>query len=591
MARSWDEDEAQPLYFLVRLLICIVSPWTAALLWWVTSPGKREVAREFPVVSDRGHRIRYCQTAAMVVKREARMAQLRSRIWTCSAGFIFRTSLLLMIWVWLISLILQWRTAVAQNKLYEGFDPYKILSVDQSHGELEINRAFRKLALKYHPDKTQDPGAVEKFLLAKKAVDALTEPEAMENFKTYGNPDGPQFVRLFAIRSFIKDKDASRHDGVLRYKPRYFRAADLQLYLAALLVCLLACVGLLLCLRFTETASWRDGVLASTLETYSAADTLVSLKGPSAAQELLLFASHKGHCCGAACCRSRADADLLKALCSEFKPINAPGSLEALLLSMHFARREGSLAQAPARLKSQLQGCLLKWQRDARAMIEMAVEEAAPCEAVVAAIELHRCIVQALPPTLVGSCAGQLLQIPHVDEKTAHQLQQGRAKDLRQFLALSVAERRAVLAPEQLSQQQLLDVEEFAAVAPRMEICTAKVSAMFGKRLCAGGSGKLRIELRRSNLGKSEAAGPAHVPHFADVAVPEAWWVLMTFPGQAIPPSCRRLLDPSQEIAQEMEFEIPSVTGKCKCRLSLLCEVYAGLDAEKEIVFVVEPSQ
>jgi len=149
-------------------------------------------------------------------------------------GFSFRLVLLASLWVWDASLLSQWRAAVAQNMFYDGFDPYKILSVPKGADEKELKKAFRREALKYHPDKNPDPSAAREFLLAKKALDSLTEEESMENFQRYGNPDGPQHVQLFAFSSFILDKEASRVDGTKRYKPFMMRAVDLQLRVAVI---------------------------------------------------------------------------------------------------------------------------------------------------------------------------------------------------------------------------------------------------------------------------------------------------------------------------------------------------------------------
>ena len=40
---------------------------------------------------------------------------------------------------------------------------YQLLGLDQAASEDDIKKAYRRLALKYHPDKNQDPGAEEMF--------------------------------------------------------------------------------------------------------------------------------------------------------------------------------------------------------------------------------------------------------------------------------------------------------------------------------------------------------------------------------------------------------------------------------------------
>ncbi|CAM5201237.1 molecular chaperone DnaJ [Oligella ureolytica] len=56
-------------------------------------------------------------------------------------------------------------------------DYYESLGLGKHASEDEIKKAFRKLAMKYHPDRTQgDKEAEEKFKTIKEAYDVLSDP-------------------------------------------------------------------------------------------------------------------------------------------------------------------------------------------------------------------------------------------------------------------------------------------------------------------------------------------------------------------------------------------------------------------------------
>lgn len=65
-------------------------------------------------------------------------------------------------------------------------DYYKILAVSRSASAADIKRAYRKLSLKYHPDKNSAPDASEKFAEIAAAYDVLSDPEKRKLYNQGG---------------------------------------------------------------------------------------------------------------------------------------------------------------------------------------------------------------------------------------------------------------------------------------------------------------------------------------------------------------------------------------------------------------------
>ena len=56
-------------------------------------------------------------------------------------------------------------------------DFYDILGIGRDADNREIRKAFKKLALKFHPDKSDEPDAQEKFLKINKAYETLKDED------------------------------------------------------------------------------------------------------------------------------------------------------------------------------------------------------------------------------------------------------------------------------------------------------------------------------------------------------------------------------------------------------------------------------
>jgi molecular chaperone DnaJ len=67
-------------------------------------------------------------------------------------------------------------------------DYYEILGVNKSASDDEIKKAYRKLAIKYHPDKNpDDKGAEDKFKEAAEAYEILSNPEKRQRYNQFGH--------------------------------------------------------------------------------------------------------------------------------------------------------------------------------------------------------------------------------------------------------------------------------------------------------------------------------------------------------------------------------------------------------------------
>ncbi|MDA3956489.1 DnaJ domain-containing protein, partial [Oceanispirochaeta sp.] len=66
-------------------------------------------------------------------------------------------------------------------------DYYEVLEIEKNANQDEIKKAYRKLAIKYHPDRNQnDVDAEHKFKEATEAYEVLSDTQKKQAYDQYG---------------------------------------------------------------------------------------------------------------------------------------------------------------------------------------------------------------------------------------------------------------------------------------------------------------------------------------------------------------------------------------------------------------------
>lgn len=188
---KYDEDGETWPFFVLAILTFVLVPLTYK---WVTrllsSDDAIALNEKVPGALRKDHRAIHPVNEVHITKFYSKQKSAR----------IFNKTLVVLVIGWaLVIYISIYLTKEAD--LAGTFDPYTILDVSITASEREIKSKYRKLSLKFHPDKLPKDltESVKEemeaaFIKINLAYKALTDEVTKANFQKYGHPDGPQDV-------------------------------------------------------------------------------------------------------------------------------------------------------------------------------------------------------------------------------------------------------------------------------------------------------------------------------------------------------------------------------------------------------------
>eukprot|EP01029_Cantina_marsupialis_P009778 TRINITY_DN22614_c0_g1_i1.p1 TRINITY_DN22614_c0_g1~~TRINITY_DN22614_c0_g1_i1.p1 ORF type:complete len:369 (+),score=108.60 TRINITY_DN22614_c0_g1_i1:148-1254(+) len=95
------------------------------------------------------------------------------------------------------------------DRILRSKDFYEILGVEKEADESELKKAYRKLALKMHPDKLNHPKAEDVFKKISESYAVLSDPEKRQNYDRFGSEEAPinEFSRQYHYGNEFNPED------------------------------------------------------------------------------------------------------------------------------------------------------------------------------------------------------------------------------------------------------------------------------------------------------------------------------------------------------------------------------------------------